>query len=598
MTLRSSIVHVFPRRSSPKVKNTNSAIMAASVVQWICLEMSRLLGMDATEDIAKYILSMDDRKELEEYMCELMDPSEPDNRKFIDQLLLKWRPPGLSGHISSNFDQVPDGVTVYQKPVDIDDKKYAVSTDKGSRSKKKGKPSQDGKSPRNSPRVQSPMTVLTKDKSPPHRDRIETDVKKKSKFVPLFTAEGEAKTVATLPGRHPCECQAAKHPLVSNCTKCGRIVCDQEGSGPCLFCGALVCTKEEQEILSRGSKKSDRLRSYLMSKDKENSEILPSAASRASDGLDKAMKHRDKLLDYDKNSVKRTQVIDDESDYFSTGSGTWLSNKEKDMLRKREEELRSKRHASRKDRKVTLDFAGRQVIDSKEVVDMYDVNDSVVQEVHFGIKTKTENKAISSADFYELVNPNIEQEPPKFDGTVWGKDRSIKKTNPSSSEPKTKRIQDREYQEMTDDGMALSMHQPYASLLVAGIKVHEGRSWYTAHRGRLWIAATAQKPEPKDIAELEQQYRIMYNDAELPFPNSYPVACLLGCVEVVDCLAQDEYRQKFPNGESGSPYVFVCENHQELVLKFPMKGKHKIYKLESHNHNAAKKGILRQTLSH
>eukprot|EP01043_Picozoa_sp_COSAG02_P020479 COSAG02_NODE_1012_length_15221_cov_33.681524_5_plen_163_part_00 len=33
-----------------------------------------------------------------------------------------------------------------------------------------------------------------------------------------------------------------------------------------------------------------------------------------------------------------------------------------------------------------------------------------------------------------------------------------------------------------DSGMCLSMHQPWASLLVAGIKTVEGREWPTAHR--------------------------------------------------------------------------------------------------------------------
>ena len=35
----------------------------------------------------------------------------------------------------------------------------------------------------------------------------------------------------TLPGRHPCQCLAQKHKLVNNCSSCGRIVCEQEGSG-------------------------------------------------------------------------------------------------------------------------------------------------------------------------------------------------------------------------------------------------------------------------------------------------------------------------------------------------------------------------------
>ena len=38
-------------------------------------------------------------------------------------------------------------------------------------------------------------------------------------------------------GRISCNCQAARHKLIANCLKCGRIVCDQEGSGPCYFCG-------------------------------------------------------------------------------------------------------------------------------------------------------------------------------------------------------------------------------------------------------------------------------------------------------------------------------------------------------------------------
>ena len=41
------------------------------------------------------------------------------------------------------------------------------------------------------------------------------------------------------------------------------------------------------------------------------------------------------------------------------------------------------------------------------------------------------------------------------------------------------RVQDRELMEMSDDEMCLSMHQPWASLLVMGIKIHEGRTWYT-----------------------------------------------------------------------------------------------------------------------
>ena len=52
---------------------------------------------------------------------------------------------------------------------------------------------------------------------------------KKTKYVALYSSEGQAKEVVMLKGRHVCECQASKHGLVNNCLQCGKIVCTQEG---------------------------------------------------------------------------------------------------------------------------------------------------------------------------------------------------------------------------------------------------------------------------------------------------------------------------------------------------------------------------------
>lgn len=89
------------------------------------------------------------------------------------------------------------------------------------------------------------------------------------------------------------------------------------------------------------------------------------------------------------------------------------------------------------------------------------------------------------------------------------------------------RVFDEDLMANTDHGLCLSMHQPYASLLVAGVKQyvvhfvlsnsfqpfflrHEGRTWPTTHRGRLWIAAAAKPPEEDEILALEQFYRDYY----------------------------------------------------------------------------------------
>ena len=68
------------------------------------------------------------------------------------------------------------------------------------------------------------------------------------------------------------------------------------------------------------------------------------------------------------SSVSRTNVIDDEMDYFSMDSNRWMTQKEREKLRAKEDELRRQKHGSRRNQAITLDFAGRKVIEEKSVV--------------------------------------------------------------------------------------------------------------------------------------------------------------------------------------------------------------------------------------
>ena len=98
--------------------------------------------------------------------------------------------------------------------------------------------------------------------------------------------------------------------------------------------------------------------------------------------------------------------------------------------------------------------------------------------------------------------------------------------------------------------MCLSMHQPWASLLIAGIKTVEGRSWPTAHRGRLWIASTAQACDPSEAEAMRQEHEEQLGDGPVrTFPAHFPSSVLLGCVEVADCIDQDEYRSRVALGQ-------------------------------------------------
>eukprot|EP01059_Diplonema_ambulator_P012178 TRINITY_DN22404_c0_g1_i1.p2 TRINITY_DN22404_c0_g1~~TRINITY_DN22404_c0_g1_i1.p2 ORF type:complete len:301 (+),score=110.80 TRINITY_DN22404_c0_g1_i1:1455-2357(+) len=136
--------------------------------------------------------------------------------------------------------------------------------------------------------------------------------------------------------------------------------------------------------------------------------------------------------------------------------------------------------------------------------------------------------------------------------------------------------------------MCLSMHQPWASLLVCGIKKHEGRTWPTDFRGRLWIHAASHQPSQEDIDDCEAFYA---DRGATTFPTHYPTSVLLGCVTVTDCLHYEEYEKVIPqeDQESSSEYVFICANPQLLVLPLPMDGKHKIFSLEKSIYEAAKR---------
>lgn len=50
----------------------------------------------------------------------------------------------------------------------------------------------------------------------------------------------------------------------------------------------------------------------------------------------------------------------------------------------------------------------------------------------------------------------------------------------------------------------------------------------------------------------------------------------MGCVNVVDCLSQEEYIEQYPQAENESPFIFICKDPIMMAHHFPIKGQHKI----------------------
>ncbi|KAL6583985.1 hypothetical protein OROMI_003274 [Orobanche minor] len=163
--------------------------------------------------------------------------------------------------------------------------------------------------------------------------------KKSGKVISL--AEAAKGSIVFQKGK-PCSCQARRHRLVSNCLSCGKIVCEQEGEGPCNFCGALV--------LREGSTYAGLEEGVMLVTDAE-------AAAEA---------YTKRLVEYDRNSAARTTVIDDQSDYYALEENSWLSIEEKELLKKKREELEEAERAQRNKVVMTFDLLGRKVLLNKD----------------------------------------------------------------------------------------------------------------------------------------------------------------------------------------------------------------------------------------
>ena len=410
----------------------------------------------------------------------------------------------------------------------------------------------------------------------------------------------DAVNVSQCTGRRQCTCEATKHDLVANCLSCGRIVCQQEGPGECFTCGQLVLNIEERrammaEIESR--QLAQQLSTKTTNEDVVNEKVGNSLSSGLKDiaasfeintGLDKAMRHKDRMLEFDRNSSVRTKVIDDENDYFSLESEKWISKDQRKTISSKVAELHENK--LKKDRKILIDLVEHSATDYTEPV-IKDF-DKKIQDLADQTKLKSD---YTSVDTSSLIDDKSQQILPNL---VYINDKSkskdqlikdIKFTKNLVTSYSKLRIQDKEFLEISDEGMCLSVNQPFASLLISGIKRFEGRNWYSPFRGRLWIHSNSKSLNEKRVQEVENMYR--YSGVK-NLPSSYPLSALVGCVTVTECLPFEEYTKRFADGDTEANYVFVCEDPKQVRDPVPIaSGGNRIWKLNKSIHSVALKQI-------
>lgn len=134
---------------------------------------------------------------------------------------------------------------------------------------------------------------------------------------------------------------------------------------------------------------------------------------------------------------------------------------------------------------------------------------------------------------------------------------------------------------------AISLWQPWASLIPLGLKHYETRSWKTNYRGKLLMCSTA-----KSTRTQYQQYLKICNQVELPSWNeiNFPHGQAIAICDLVDCV---EITPEFTNQQSQTEilcgnwqigrYAWKLKNIQPITKPFVVKGKQGLFNVSSIN---------------
>jgi hypothetical protein len=125
------------------------------------------------------------------------------------------------------------------------------------------------------------------------------------------------------------------------------------------------------------------------------------------------------------------------------------------------------------------------------------------------------------------------------------------------------------------DQLALSVWQPWAYLLVTGVKDAENRRWKTSHHGRLWIHASQR-------FDVEAYEALLAEGVALPTVVELPHGALVGAVELLGCVRDSASRWAEPGC-----WHWQIRQSWALPEPIPMRGRQGLFRVELPGRGAA-----------
>lgn len=124
----------------------------------------------------------------------------------------------------------------------------------------------------------------------------------------------------------------------------------------------------------------------------------------------------------------------------------------------------------------------------------------------------------------------------------------------------------------------LSIRQPWATLIVLGIKNVENRTWTTNYRGVVLIHASSTSPNKEDVIAAQN----LCKKVGVPFPEDFPKGGVIGSVNLVGTVWCDHNKIKTDindlyikdlHGYNKIAYGFVLVEAQRYENIIPMRGR-------------------------
>lgn len=143
---------------------------------------------------------------------------------------------------------------------------------------------------------------------------------------------------------------------------------------------------------------------------------------------------------------------------------------------------------------------------------------------------------------------------------------------------------------MTTTIKAISLHQPWASLIPMGLKKYETRSWSTSYTGPLLICAAKKTSTYQELTHcyfLTKYQQLLTDTDNYVDWDDLPRGCVIALVDLTDCIRMTQtFINQQPQTELDTGdwrvgrFAWKLDNIRRIVPAIPITGKQGLFNAE------------------